>query len=220
MRQHCQLWCADAQLLLSSMQLAAAIEACGSSSDTSRRGALQVQQLQALMQAHLGDQGLLAMLCWGAGQCYSCCTSLLQADQQGASRGGSLAHSAAACCLSMHLSGVCVALLEALVLSGCADGQLAWLRQQLAQQAGMLSQQQQFGGDAGLQGFVGQCVAAGGVKALCPTAGSGAGVLGQQLLLVAYSGGSGHALFCEPLAVLPRLQQLSAGMITLPKRNI
>lgn len=213
MQQHCHLWCADAQLLLSSVQLAAAPEACAGSSDTSRRGALEVQQLQALMQARLRDQGLLAMLCWGAGQCYSCCTSLLQAAQQGTSRGWSLAHSAAACCLSMHLSGVCVALLEALVLSGCADGQLAWLKQQLTQQAGLLSQQQQqSGGDAGLQGFVGQCVVAGGVKALCPTAGSGAGFLGQQLLLAAYSGGGGHSLVCEPLGVLPRLQQLLEGL--------
>lgn len=211
MQQHCQLWCADAQLLLSSVQLAAALQACGGSSDTSGRCALEVQQ----MQAHFKNQGLLAMLCWGAGQCYSCCTSLLQADQQGTSGGGSLAHSAAACCLSMHLSGVCVALLEALVLSGCADGQLAWLKQQLMQQAGVLSQQQrqqQSGGDAGLQGFVGQCVAAGGIKALCPTAGSGTGVLGLQLLLAAYSGGGGQSLVCEPLAALPRMQQLLEGL--------
>jgi hypothetical protein len=205
-QQHCQLWCADAQLLLGHVQLAAAVEACsGSSSDTSRRGALGLQQLR--------DQGLLDMLCWGAGQCYSSCVSLLQADQRGTSGGGSLARGAAACCLSMHLSGACVALLEALVLSGCADGQLAWLRQQLGQQAGVLCQLgQQSGGDAGLQGFVGQCVAAGGVKALCPTAGSGTGVLGLQLLLSAYSGGAGHALVCEPLALLPRLQQLLDGL--------
>lgn len=216
-QQHCQLWCADAQLLLSYVNLAAVVDSSSGSGGSGRlaRGALGLQQLQALLRPSLKQQQLLAVLCWGAGQCYSCCQALLADNQQQA---GLLAHKAAACCLSMHFSGVCLALLETLMLSACVNSQLAWLKQQLQQQAVALSQQrQQYAVDAGLQRFVLQCVEAGALQAFGPvklTEGSAVGRvqgIGLQLLLQTYGAGSsdsGCVMMCEPLDALPRLQQL------------
>lgn len=133
-----------------------------------------------------------------------------------------LAHKVAACCLSMHMSGVCLALLEALLLSGCVHSQRSWLQHQLQQQANLLAQQQQHGmssessSDAGLQCFVGQCVGAGALQALAPvrlTEGVAVGRvkgLGLSLLLHVYGGelggvGVAAGLVCEPLQVLPSL---------------
>jgi hypothetical protein len=195
-----------------------------------------LHQLQALLLPYLEQQQLLAVLCWGAGQCYSCCQALLLDDQQQQQQlleaprmpQGLLKHKAAACCLAMQLSGVCAALLEGLVLAGCCSSQVARLKQQLQQQlqAIMLSQQQQGHGqgggaaaavDAGLDGFVAQCVSAGALQVMSPIQGvDGSAVgrvhgLGLQLLGQVYAGGQGFGPVMgvsEPLSVAGRLQQL------------
>ena len=234
-QQCCQLFCADAQLLLGFINLAAtAAEACGSNPAVGR-GGLELQQLQVLLLPYLEQQQLLAVLCWGAGQCYSCCQALLLEDQQqqqqqeapGMSQ-GLLAHKAAACCLSMQLSGACAALLEGLVLAGCCCSQIARLKQQLQQQlqAIMLSQQQQGCGhsgaaaaavDAGLDGNAAQCVSAGALQVLSPIQGVEGSAVGRvqgvclQLLGHVYAGGQGFGPVMgvsEPLGVAGRLQQL------------
>jgi uncharacterized membrane protein len=234
-QRHCQLWCADAQLLLYYLRLAATAHAASTGEGGGfNRSGFRLPRLQELLQPYLEQQQLLAVVCWGAGQCYSCCQFLLHEDQQQQQQDqhqqqqqGLLAHKVAACCLSMHMSGVCLALLEALLLSGCVHSQRSWLQHQLQQQANLLAQQQQqqYGAsaecssDAGLQCFVGQCVGAGALQALAHvrvTEGVRVGRvegLGLTLLQQVYGGdASGRGVtggdVCEPLQVLPRLQQL------------
>lgn len=197
-QQHCQLWCADAQLLTSYIQLAlktavTSPAAGGGRSSGIRRGSTGLQELQALLLPYLEQQQLLGVLCWGAGQCFSCCQALLIEDQhhqqqqvqgqnggQEESQAGLLGHKAAACCLLMHFSGACFDLLDALLGSGCLDRQLAWLKQQLQHVLASCQQQQCYVGggsngvpaavavdvSSGLEGFAAQCVAAGGLQVL------------------------------------------------------
>jgi len=260
-QQHTQMWCADAELLLSYAHLATttatSTEAAaggtagaGGTVTTAATAAAALSQLRGWLQPHL-EQQLLSFLCWGAAQSHSCCLALLQEtlQQQQQQQEGQLAYKAAACCLSMHLSGVCFSLLELLLQCGCLNSCGTSLKKQLQQQALPIlrhQQQQQLqqgahhiqpgsgpsssaaaaaaaagGADAGLQGFAAQCVEAGAVGVLSPLLlleGCAVGRLqgpAWHVLLQAYCGGGGpqpawpgQVLVCEPLEVLPRLQQL------------